>query len=185
MKIIKTGKIVLPELRDTPDFLVKLFVDCTTQSKLFRYHIRAFNNAFSMSSIGVDRKMFKNGPYVFKIGGMMHHRIGQIAHDQNDNPKFAQIYIYDPKEQIKYRSNINGLNEYKKIKILELIQKWLLINNELAKKFYSAYDIFKNQPSIEIKLVLKCNIKPPNAHSGTYNLPTTDEIAVIIPGNSS
>lgn len=162
---------------------MKLFTDNSPQSKLFKKRIRSFNTAFSMSSIGADRKIFENGPYVFKICGVMHHRIGQLGHDENDNPKFAQIYIYDPQQQINYRKNLYGLHTDAEIEILKLIQKWVVQNNELAKKFFNAFELSKRQPIEDVKIILKGNIKPTNAHPGTYNLPTVDEIAVIIPGN--
>ena len=61
-----------------------------------------------MSSMGINQEQFKQpGPYIFKINGIVHHRIGNLGHQQ---PKFAQIYIYDSIQQEKIRSNNHFLS---------------------------------------------------------------------------
>ena len=45
----------------------------------------------------------KGGPYVFKVDGQNHHRIGPLLPNVGQNPKFAQLYIYDIKMNVQTR----------------------------------------------------------------------------------
>jgi len=46
-------------------------------------------------------KMINNSttPYVFKINGIVHHRIGTLMPHHGSRPKFAQLYIYDTEHE--------------------------------------------------------------------------------------
>src|SRR5438105_2097187 len=58
--------------------------------------IRSYNSFFALTSLGaaID-KTINNGtaPYVFKINGVVHHRIGTLLPRRGTRPKFAQLYI--------------------------------------------------------------------------------------------
>ncbi|XVF03552.1 hypothetical protein REPUB_Repub05bG0003600 [Reevesia pubescens] len=45
----------------------------------------------------------KHGPYVFKIGGQVHHRIGSLLPYVSQCPKFAQLYICDTDNEVSNR----------------------------------------------------------------------------------
>ena len=34
------------------------------------------------------------GPYVFRLNGQVHHRIGSLLPSPNKIPKFAELYIF-------------------------------------------------------------------------------------------
>lgn len=85
--------------RKPPDILANLLrFDGDTRSKRFLKQIRSYNSLFAFTSLGatVDRTI-NNGtsPYVFKINGVVHHRIGTLLPHHGTRPKFAQLYIYD------------------------------------------------------------------------------------------
>jgi hypothetical protein len=70
--------------------------DGDARSKRFLRQIRSYNSLFAFTSLGaaVDRTINSgNAPYVFKINGVVHHRIGTLLPHQGTRPRFAQLYI--------------------------------------------------------------------------------------------
>ena len=66
------GKINLPKLDNPPPELLNLLSAQDDISKKFRDHIRTYNNALAMTSLGCNQdKAINNsdGPYVFKVQG--------------------------------------------------------------------------------------------------------------------
>jgi hypothetical protein len=62
--------------------------------------IRQYNSLFAFSSLGVHVDKSINtgdGPYVFRINGVVHHRIGSPLPAPGRRPEYAQFYIYDIK----------------------------------------------------------------------------------------
>ena len=52
----------------------------------------------SFTSMGgaVDHSVMDgHGPYSFRISGNNYHRIGSLLPAQGQQPKFAQLYVYD------------------------------------------------------------------------------------------
>ena len=39
--------------------------------------------------------MYGHGPYVFKLHGMVYHQIGTLLPRSWEDPRFAQVYLYD------------------------------------------------------------------------------------------
>lgn len=69
-------------------------------------NIRAYNQMFVMTSLGAEVDNSINtgrGPYVFKILGKIYHWIGNMCPEQNKEPKFLQLYIYDTANEVKNR----------------------------------------------------------------------------------
>ena len=98
------GKIQLPSLPVPPTELKQLYEGVDQIAKYFNDKIRSFNSLFAMSSIGVNQEQFHgNGPPIFKIQGVVHHKIGSLLPSYNQNPKFMQIYFYDTDDEINYR----------------------------------------------------------------------------------
>jgi hypothetical protein len=78
----KGGKINLKTYKKSPEPLCKLLrFDGDAQAKQFLRQIRSYNCLFAFTSLGaaVDRTI-NNGtsPYVFKINGIVHYRIGTL-----------------------------------------------------------------------------------------------------------
>ena len=52
----------------------------------------------------VDRTLNDgNGSYVFRLNGQNHHQIGSLFPVDGLEPKFAQLYIRDTKNEVKHR----------------------------------------------------------------------------------
>jgi len=63
--------------------------------------------AFAFTSIGVniDHRVTNTlGVYAFRISGELHHLSGALLQDDHHKPEsYAQIYIYDPADQLPLR----------------------------------------------------------------------------------
>ena len=61
---------------------------------------------FSFTSIGAKIHFSINdgsGPPQFILSGQNYHRIGSLLPEKGSNPKFAQLYIYDTKNETSNR----------------------------------------------------------------------------------
>ena len=85
------GKVKLPLLKKTPPFLNELLDPLGgQQSKTFRTLIRSYNTMFAMTSMGgkVDNRVNDGtSPYIFKLNGQTHHRIGTLLPNNGEDPQ--------------------------------------------------------------------------------------------------
>ncbi len=106
----KGGRIQLPKIRAPPKPLASLLnFNGDARAKKFLRQIRSYNSLFAFSSMGaaIDKSINTgNAPYVFKINGVVHHRIGTLVPSHGSPPKFAQLYIYDQENELQNRLNI-------------------------------------------------------------------------------
>ncbi|KAF5789263.1 hypothetical protein HanXRQr2_Chr09g0369091 [Helianthus annuus] len=97
------GLVVLSLPRRPFTTLIHLY-----QQAEFMTNIRAYNAMFSMTSFGANVDEHVNcgsGPYVFKIGGQIHHWIGSLCPPDDERPRFLQMYIYDTDNEVSNRLN--------------------------------------------------------------------------------
>ena len=103
-----SGNVALPMQNPPPPQLMSLFNGQTVESKNFLQHIRKYNAAFAFTSLGVKTvNLPGHGPYVFKIQGMLSHRIGSLLPDANDDATYAQLYFHDSREALNIRVRRN------------------------------------------------------------------------------
>lgn len=77
----RKGRVDLPLLKDTPAFLDTLLASGGRRALKFWENIRIYNSIFAFMSIGakIDNEINnKQGPYVFRINGQNHHRMGSL-----------------------------------------------------------------------------------------------------------
>jgi hypothetical protein len=100
----------LPFLRDPPPFLSQMLnPDGNILSKYFLKSIRSYNSMFAFTSLGAKIDMGINKgprPYVFKINGQVHHRIGSLLTENGESPMYAQLYIFDTDNEVQNRVSI-------------------------------------------------------------------------------
>jgi hypothetical protein len=103
----KNGKIRIPKYKEPPTFLNELIQrKMDTRCKHFLQKIRQYNSMFAFTSMGgnIDKKINDGeGPYVFRVNGQIHHRIGSLLPLPDNCPKFAELYIFDTKNEIENR----------------------------------------------------------------------------------
>jgi hypothetical protein len=99
---------------------------------------------------------------VFKINGVVHHRIGTLLPHQGTRPRFAQLYIYDTENEIQNRLSLFESDDNTRVQpdpdtALSLMNM-LNENNQLVKAFRYARERIEEEPGKEVTLrLLGCN----------------------------
>ena len=110
--------------------------------------------------------MINNGtaPYVFKINGVVHHRIGTLLPHRGAQPKFAQLYIYDTEHEQQNRLGVFDIDDNSADQpdpaIMESLLHMLNEHNQLVKAFRYARERLDHDGNEKITLrLLGCNTK--------------------------
>lgn len=125
------GKVKLPLLQPPPPYLKQLLETEGSDLRTFKEQSRMLNSLFALTSMGgkVDNKINEgNAPYVFRLNGQNHHKIGSLLPPVGEEPKFTQLYIHDTENEVQNRLNILGDNKKNKIliqRLLKIYQKCL------------------------------------------------------------
>ncbi|KIL59782.1 hypothetical protein M378DRAFT_54879, partial [Amanita muscaria Koide BX008] len=173
------GKVALPPHPDPPPQIRELYESLEQRCKDFRNNIWKYNRAFAFTSLGVNEvKSLNNGrgPPVFCISGELCHWSGALAPRDGQLPKYAQLYVYEPREAMDARMQQNpGLNR----QTMQQLQDYLTVNHQYAGIYRHAWEILRLHPNIENHCV-RLHVIPGSDHR-RYNLPTVDEPAIVIP----
>ncbi|KAG5549105.1 hypothetical protein RHGRI_014469 [Rhododendron griersonianum] len=178
------GKVRLPLLITPPPPLQALYDGNDDQSKSFRTHTREYNAANAFTSLGATldtRVLSGRGPTSFTIHGELRHRTGSLLPVPGQHASYAQLYIYDPNSAVEVRTH---RNPHLRRDVLQTIQDSLLQVNAFVGKFRHAYAVLNQLASTGQNL-------PAHLHYSSskdrrrFNVPTTDEIAVVIPGDGT
>ncbi|CAL9225762.1 unnamed protein product [Arabidopsis halleri] len=183
----KQGKVVLPVMRDPPGTLAALLYNGDDKSTHYRELVRAYNMIFAFTSLGgkIDHSVNDGkGPYLFQLSGENYHLIGDLFPKPNDVPAFLQLYIHDTVNEVANRKTAYGkTGNASKISedIIKSLKEMLDAHNSHVKAFRTARERFAaNGNNTGLKLVLYSDRK----HDGrTHNLPTSDEVAGLVPGD--
>ena len=117
-----SGQVQLPPLSQAPRELADLFEGASPHSLEFKTNICQYNVAFAFTYLGANIDQYvtgTSGPYSFRISGELHHLSGALLPLGQDSPVFAQIYIYDPAQQLTERQ---GNNPNLKPAVMAIIQ---------------------------------------------------------------
>lgn len=173
------GMVRLPLLQPPPPFLRSLLTDLSPTASEFRKHIRQYNCALAFTSLyaRIDDRVPNNGsaPYVFRIHGQLCHNIGSLEPAAGEQPRYCQLYIYDGQEALNFRLRYN--NELDP-DVMAGLQDMLTSNHCYASVFRHAHEVLHDSEAEDVTLSLHCLSSNDRRR---YNLPTTDEVAVIIP----
>jgi hypothetical protein len=181
------GKVKLPFLKEAPIVLRELLDGHGDQRcRRFIENLRAYNALLAMTSMGgnVDGNINDGkGPYIFRLNGQNHHKIGSLLPIDGHNPRFAQLYIFDTENEVKNRISVmnrsskhNGIDK----DVLQALVQMLDENNILVQSFRMARDRFQGSQVRDFKLRL---IGTRSTDGREHNLPSASEIAAIIIGD--
>jgi hypothetical protein len=103
-------------------------------SSHFIDHIRQYNTALAMASVGHDARVLPGGPSSLILSGRAFHRVpGSFVADPGWNPCFAQIYLLDAAEAAEIR---NGLHHNSlKSEVLVLLHDVMKRDNPWVRQF--------------------------------------------------
>jgi len=180
------GKVQLPGIKTPPEMLWKLFTSLDQISVNFRKHIRAYNNALSMTLLGTKEIPYwqnESGIYSFRIKGALYYNHGPLLPSQGQSPKFAQIYIHDSMDinaQLAHRLGIycdNTLNE----DILKKLMETLSEVNWLVQTYQYAGEVLGQNQQDTVTMQLKV-LDSKNRDPRIYNTPVANEVGILIIG---
>lgn len=153
------------------------------EAKEFRENIRNYNNAFAFSSLGVkiDSSVYgTNGVFTFRIQGELCHRISSLLPRIGEQPKFAQLYVYDSNPQ--YQAQMRVRHQHNNINLNTVLQLQSMIDQN--NPYVAIYRTAKERLDSEnhISLCLK-TVDAPHLDQRRYNHPTASEVAIVMIGN--
>lgn len=175
------GKVKLPPLRVPPLPLYNLFTSDTFQAKEFRTNIVQYNAALAFTSLGVkvDHSIAGRGPPVFRIHGELSHLSGSLLPEESEAPTYSQLYIYDPHMAYRYRIS---RNENLSLNTMQILQDVMTNFNTYTPIYQHAHEVLHryDAPDYTLRLCVA-----PGNDPRRYNLPTADEVGVILPGEDT
>lgn len=178
------GQVQLSYLQRPPEPLLQLLTQNDAQAKNFKEHIWEYNRALAFTSLGVTEDHSVNrgrGPPVFRVQGELCHRSGSLLPDPGHKPIYAQLYIFDPHVALQYRMQ-NNPQSHLRDDTMALLQDVIRDHHQYAPIYLHAFEVLRHQEADDICIRLRV---VPGTDRRRYNLPTADEVAVILPGDQS
>lgn len=193
-----SGKVSLPIFPDWPYPLNELMCfngDATSEE--FMRMIRQYNSMFCFTSLGADIDNSintGNAPYVFKMCGVVYHRIGSLLPPPDGAPKYAQLYIVDSADELVRRMDVFGQesaelsrqNQYHRPSepdpfIVQSLTEMLDLHNPYTKMYRMARIRLHDQdvPNMRIQFYGDEG----GSHGNRYSGPTASEVAALIVGD--
>lgn len=115
----RKGQINLPKAPPTPSYLWQLYND-PKMGPLFQRCSRIYNCMFSFTSTGgsIDHSINNGGgQYVYRLNGQNHHVFGSLIPNNEDTPKFCQLYIYDTENEVSNRMQWMDIDDSDKVNL--------------------------------------------------------------------
>jgi len=186
--------VALSNLLAPPEVLQTLISDDTNEARHFRKNIRQYNSALSFTSLkySLDNRAALLGPGIqcFQIHGELYHLQGPLEPQPGQQPKFAQLFLYDP----RYAASIRHAEHPQLLEtILERLTLMLHEINPFITLYKTARERLAEQENQgqDMRILLNPQLQlvlEVGADARRHNLPTGDEVAMIIPteyGDSS
>lgn len=182
----KKGDIILTPFTNPPQLLRDLYEGRHELSSEFRKNIRQYNAALAFTSIVYtpDRRL---GPYAgnmpFQIHGELHHLQGPLHPRDDERPRYAQLFFFDPQLATDYRHRRNPTLNHR---LLGLLDELLREKN----RFYPVYLTAKERldgaaaSQEDTRIILNPQLRlimEKGADRRRENLPTGNEVALLIP----
>ncbi|GJX32448.1 DNA helicase, partial [Tanacetum coccineum] len=170
----RAGRVALRTYQIYPEYIKMLLED-----RHFLENIRAYNQMFSITSLGViiDESINNGrGPYVFKISGQLYHWIGSLCPADGDPPRFLQLYIHDTDNEVDNRlTHFRGDSNVLRRDIVEGLIDLLDTHNALVQLFRTAREKFQDNhiPNFKVRLYNVIGARE-------YELPTGDMLGAIV-----
>ncbi|KAJ7719705.1 hypothetical protein B0H16DRAFT_1214799, partial [Mycena metata] len=178
------GKVDIGTLDPPPEALCQLHQILREGGRECRTNMWQYNIALSFTLLGVteDQSVTRGrGPPIFKILGELCHRAGALIPSQGRVPSYVQLYnIYEPHAALDYRMQ-NNTNLQRDT--MEILQTVITENHQYAPIYMHAHEVLSRHPDTE-EAEVRLRVAP-GAHRRRGNLPTADEVAVILPGDQS
>lgn len=183
----KKGDVVLEILKPPSDYLKYLLESLETVPRNFRKHIREYNSALTFTSVkyNTDTRVGANGGGIscFQIHGELYHLQGPLVLAIGATPSFAQLYFYDPEYSAQVRHATHPTLD---IMVLQRLTMELNSINPFIEFYKTAKERLDNASTQDgnARVILNPRLQlivETGADKRRNNLPTSNEVAVIIP----
>ena len=168
------GKLVVDPFPRPPRQLQDLWFGDGDDAKLFRQNARYINNAVCLSSIKSSERRGGWQPSVV-FQGRVEHRAGPLLPSDGEEPKFAQLYVYDAALETDTRFGRMHLpssvthNERLKLRgMLGMVQDVLHQHNPFVQDFKQVMEI-PEEELVNGKIVISAKA-PSGEHLRRYNM---------------
>ena len=168
------GKVAVEPFPEPPHQLQELWLGDGDDAKLFRQNSRYINNAVCLSSIKSSERRGGWQPSVV-FQGRVEHRAGPLLPSEGEEPKFAQLYVYDAALETDTRfgrMHLPGsVTNHQRLELrgmLGMVQEVLHQHNPFIQDFKQVMEI----PEEELtngKIVISAKA-PSGEHPRRYNL---------------
>ena len=176
-----SGKISLPKLNDPRELLRSLLSGPpNVDTRHFAKNIRKYNSAFPMTSFGANEQHLGGFMPTFKVQGQIYHIIGTILPRQGQEHKFLKIdFMGDSAKNAHVDAVSLTLCGATLLNACKLTM--LHVHNTYVRSFKTALDA-GDVPDLRLKI--DADRTPQGEHSCRFNAPTTNEVAVLIAGDT-
>ncbi|CAI0427051.1 unnamed protein product [Linum tenue] len=114
------------------------------------------------------------------ICGENYHRIGSLLPPDGEKPKFAQLYIFEPENEIDNRlANFASRDGLLMPELLTSLLQMLDQHNQLVKTFRRVRQQLQDSSTTNLKL----RIFGAKSRNRQYDLPSSTEVVALIPGD--
>ncbi|XP_053566967.1 uncharacterized protein LOC128656828 [Bombina bombina] len=156
-----------------------------THSKNFMQNIRSINSALAFASMGANIAPPPGyGPYCFRINGQIYHRSGALHPENDDQRKFAQLYILSPEEAADQRAALKE-NSGCHIGLLRELSSYMSHYNPFAKACKMLYEVEQeciheaSLNGVQTSKVSMVILQDRTSDCRRYNAQRVNEVAVI------
>ena len=182
----KQGDVILPPYHEPPTLLRTLLTATDADARKFRQHLRQYNAAFAFTSVNCtpDRRLdHQQGVTSFNIHGELYHLQGPLETAEGRVPQYAQLFFYDPVYAAQLRSERNPELSDQLIRqltdMLQEINPYISLYKTAAESLRIA--AAADQPAQVVMTPQMQLVMQIGADRRRENLPTSEEVAVIIP----
>jgi hypothetical protein len=158
-----------------------------SEGRHFHDHLRQYNSSLSFTSLKYtsDERLAQLPPGIkcFQIHGQLYHLQGPLEPGDNSAPKFAQLYLYDPAFAANSRHNLHpNLRPTILTQLTNILHEVnpYVVKYRTAKEQLDDIDVHEEEVWIllnpQLKLILEMG-----KDARRHNLPTSEEVAMIIP----
>jgi hypothetical protein len=181
------GKISLPPLQPAPPKLYDLLTNQEPIARAFCNHIRNYNSALAMTSVGRKLDYSVNdggGPWLYKLNGELIHRAGSLLppEEGNNDPVYSQLWVIDTEEALDIRMH-NQHNRSLDLNTLRSLHNMLYHYHPGVPLYNHAYELICNMPrEQQCRILFHFDAACDQRH---YNAPDASirEFAVILQGD--
>lgn len=181
MSCCRAGAVKLDLLQEPPAYLQNLFLGAGAEERAFRNALRRYNSAFAFTSVGYDQpgNSTNRNFMPFQAHGEMYHLQGPLASGPHNDARYSQLYIYDPEYAANLRCTTNSdLNR----DIIENLTREINECNPHVALYKSVHELLENNQESSVVISPSLNLRLIEGNDRrTENLPTSNEIAAIIP----